>query len=195
MPMTHHQSEQNDSFERFRSYLRLLARVQLDGRLRAKIDPSDLVQQSLLQAHEAREQFRGTTDAQRAAWLRQILARNIAHSLRDLHRDKRDASRERSLQTAIESTSVRLEHWLANDDSSPSQQAQRQERMLLVAEAVEQLPKDQQSAIILRYWQGLKLAEIGKQMDRTTGAIAGLIQRGLKNLQDYLKHLGVESES
>lgn len=193
--MTTEQGEQNDDFERFRSYLRFLARVQLDGRLFAKIDPSDLVQQSLLQAHQARDQFRGKTDAERAAWLRQILVRNIAHSLRDLHREKRDVSQERSLQTAVDASSARLENWLASEEPSPSQKAQRQERMLLVADAVELLPEDQQTAIILRYWQGLKLAEIGEQLNRTTGSIAGLIQRGLKTLQENLKRLGVESES
>ena len=119
----------------------------------------------------------------------------LPHSARDLHRGKRDISRERSLQTAVDASSARLENWLAAEDLSPSQNAQRQERMLLIAEAVERLPDDQQTAIILRYWQGLKLAEIGEHLGRTTGSIAGLIQRGLKNLQGHLKELGVESES
>ena len=193
--MTPEPPEQIENFERFRSYLRFLARVQLDGRLQAKIDPSDLVQQSLLQAHQARDQFQGSTDAQRAAWLRQILVRNLTHTLRDLHRDKRDVARERSLDAAVEASSARLEQWLTSEDSSPSQNAQRQERMLLVAEAVETLPEDQQAAIILRYWQGLKLSEIAEQLERTTGSIAGLLQRGLQSLQDTLNRLGVESES
>ncbi len=193
--MTPEPPEQIENFERFRSYLRFLARVQLDGRLQAKIDPSDLVQQSLLQAHQARDQFQGTTDAQRAAWLRQILVRNLTHTLRDLHRDKRDVARERSLDAAVEASSARLEQWLTSEDSSPSQNAQRQERMLLVAEAVENIPEAQQTAIILRYWQGLKLTEIGDRMGRSAESVAGLLQRGLKSLQNHLKELGIDSRS
>src|SRR5438477_12692164 len=81
--------------ERFRDYLRLLARLQLDPRWQAKLDPSDIVQQTLLQAYEARDQFRGQSTAERAAWLRQILARVLANAVRDLSRAKRDAGWER----------------------------------------------------------------------------------------------------
>ena len=80
---------------RFRSYLRLLARLHLDPRLRGKVDPSDLVQQTLLQAYRARDSFRGHTQAELAGWLRRILARNLAHAVRDLTRGKRDVARER----------------------------------------------------------------------------------------------------
>ena len=181
----------HESLERFRSYLWLLARVQLAGRLRAKVDPSDLVQQTFLAAHRARGQFRGKTDAERAAWLRQILAHNLAHTLRDLHREKRDVSKERSLANSVEDSSARLELWLPAQDTLPIQNADRQERMLLVAEAIEQLPPNQQDAVILRYWQELKIEEIAEQLDCTPGSVAGLLQRGLKSLRKHLARLGV----
>ena len=172
---------------RFRSYLRFLARVQLDRRLQAKVDPSDIVQQSLLQAHQAREQFRGATDAERAAWLRQILSRTLAHALRDFQREKRDVAREVSLSQAMDASSARLERWLQADQSHPDQRAERNERMLLVSDALERLPPDQRDAIILRYWQGLPLQDIGDELHRSPRAIAGLLQRGLKTLRTSLK--------
>ena len=97
------------AFERFRKYLRLLAGLQISRRLRAKLDPSDLVQLTLLKAYQARAQFRGRTQAQLAAWLRQILARTLADAVRDLHRDKRDLDRERSLEAALTASSSRLD--------------------------------------------------------------------------------------
>ena len=178
-----------EAFEKFRSYLRFLARVQLDRRLQAKVDPSDIVQQSLLQAHQARDQFLGTTQAEQAAWLRQILARSMAHALRDFQREKRDVAREVSLSKALESSSIRLERWL-QVESHPDQRAERKERMLLVSEALEQLPTDQRDSIILRFWKGRSLQEIANEMDRTPRAVAGLLQRGLKTLRTNLKHLG-----
>src|SRR5579885_672319 len=99
--------------ERFRAYLRLLARLHLDPRLRGKLDASDVVQQTMLQAFQARAGFRGSTEAELAAWLRQILARNLAHAARDLGRDKRDVARERSLEQALGQSSHRLGLWLA----------------------------------------------------------------------------------
>src|SRR6516165_3886194 len=114
--------------ERFREYLRLLARVQMDPRLQGKLDPSDIVQQTLLEAFQKRDQFRGATDAERAAWLRRILAHNLADALRAFGRDKRDLDRERSLEESLRASSLRLERWLATGDASPSEQSERQER-------------------------------------------------------------------
>ena len=108
-------SGNDPSFEQFRSYLQLLARMNLDKQLAAKVDPSDIVQLTMLQAHQARDQFRGESDAQRAAWLRQILTRNLLHRVRDYHRDKRNISRERALQNAVDASSMCLERMLAID--------------------------------------------------------------------------------
>src|SRR5205823_11120070 len=113
------------ALERFRDYLLLLARAQLGDRLRGKLDPSDVVQQTLLDAHRQRGQFRGGTPAEMAAWLRRMLACNLADALRALGRQKRDAGRERSLEAALDESSGRLEAWLVAAGSSPSQHAQR----------------------------------------------------------------------
>jgi RNA polymerase sigma-70 factor (ECF subfamily) len=161
----------------------------LDRRLRAKLDPSDLVQQSLLQAHQAAEKFRGTTDAERAAWLRQILARNLARALRDFRRDRRDVAREVALDQAVDASSARLERWLVADDSSPSEKAAGHERVLAVADAVERLPEEQREAIVLRYWQEAKLSEIADALGRPTSTVADLLARGLKALRTHLGHL------
>jgi len=172
--------------QRFRSYLLVLARMKLDRKLRGKLDASDVVQQTLMEAHQALESFRGDDTAAQAAWLRQILARNLANAVRDLTRAKRDVHKERSLQTDIDASASHLEGWLAADRSSPSQHAERHEWALHLAEALAQLPESQRDAVLLRHFQGLALAEIGEQLECTTGAVTGLLQRGLKNLRKSL---------
>lgn len=184
--------EAHDSFpggeelERYRNYLRLLARVQVGARPAGKLDASDLVQQTLLEAYQRREQFRGGSDGERAAWLRTILARNVADAMRAQGRQKRDASRERSLEHELAQSSVRLGEWLAADGPTPSEHAQRHEQAVHLADALSRLPVDQREALVLHYWQGFSLAEVSARLERTTGSVAGLLKRGLKNLREQL---------
>jgi RNA polymerase sigma-70 factor (ECF subfamily) len=174
---------------RFRHYLLLLARVRLDPRLKGKLDASDIVQQTLLEAHRDLAQFRGRSPGEQAAWLRQILARNLANAARDLGRARRDVARERSLEAAVDESASRLEVWLAAEQSSPSQRAQRQERALRLAEALTRLPEAQREAVVLRHWHGWSLADIAARLGCTTAAVTGLLHRGLKNLRKQLQEL------
>jgi RNA polymerase sigma-70 factor (ECF subfamily) len=170
------------TLERFRDYLRLLAEMHLDPQLRRKLDASDLVQQTFLQAHQAQEQFRGQTDGERAAWLRQILARTMARAVRDLHCARRDVDLERSL----EQSSLRLESWLAAEQSSPSAEAMRNEQLLQLSAALAGLPAAQREAVVLHYWHGWSAADIGRQLGRSPSAAAGLLKRGLQQLRGQL---------
>ncbi len=172
--------------ERFREYLYLLARAQVEPPLRGKLDLSGVVQQTLLEAHQARDQFRGQTETQQAAWLRKILAHNLTDEARRLGAAARDVARERSLEAALEESACRLEAWLAAEQSSPSQQAVRNEQMLRLAEALAQLPPDQRLAVELHHLQGHTLAEVAERMGRTKGAVASLLHRGIEKLRGWL---------
>jgi RNA polymerase sigma-70 factor, ECF subfamily len=175
-----------DALERFRHYLLLLAWHQLGRQARGRPEASDVVQQTLLEAHRKREQFRGTTDAERAAWLRQMLAFNLADALRHLGRGKRDAARERSLERELEQSSIRLGSWRAAEQTSPSEQAVRHEEAVRVAAILAQLPEANREAVVLRYYEGLSLDEISARLGRTPAAVAGLLKRGLKQLRATL---------
>jgi RNA polymerase sigma-70 factor (ECF subfamily) len=120
------------------------------------------------------------------AWLRRILANNLADELRKLAAGKRDLGRERPLEAELDRTSARLAGWLAADQSSPSEQAQRNEQELALAEALAELPQAQREALVLQHWHGWSMAEIAVHLGRTRAAVAGLIKRGLQQLRERL---------
>lgn len=142
--------------EEYRGYLGVLAKMHLDVRLRAKLDPDDVVNQTFLEAIQQEDQFKGSTEAQRKAWLRQMLLHNVLDAVRHFRRKKIDVK----LEQAIERSSYRLIDSLAADQSTPSQRAVRNEELHRLAQAVSELPQDQQDAVILHHLHELTLAEV-----------------------------------
>ena len=171
-----------ESLEKYRDYLRLLARMEMDPRIQAKLDPSDLVQQTLLKAYQALGQFRYRGEAEVAAWLRKILVNSLIDAARQFGTAGRDVNLERSL----EESASRLEAWLGAQDSSPSEQAERNELLLRLAGALDRLPPDQRTAVELKHLRGQSLQAIGQQMGRSVTAVAGLLRRGIGRLQAVL---------
>src|SRR5262249_47497652 len=131
--------------------------------------------------------FHGRTREELAAWLRQILARNLANALRDFRRDKRDVAREQALEDLAAASSAQVEAWLAAEQSSPSQRAERKEETTRVVEALEGLPAPQREVVLLRHLHGWSLAAISQQVGRTPSAVASLLHRGLVELRARLK--------
>lgn len=187
--MTEPEPGPGDELGRYRDYLLLLARHLVPPRLRPKCDPSDVVQQTLLEAHRDRGQYRGS-DAELAGWLRQILARNLANLGREFDRQKRDVRREESLEGALEASSARLEAWLADGEAAPPEQAERNERLLRLAGALAALPEPQRQAVELRYLRGWSLKAIAEHLARSEPAVAGLLHRGMRQLRELLRDDG-----
>lgn len=172
--------------EKYRDYLRLLARLQLSPRLRSKVDESDVVQQAILEAHKCRKQFRGTTEADRLAWLRTILANMLARIGRSFSTGTRDIQKERSLEAALELSSSRFQSMLTTDQTSPSGHAVRGEEMVRLARALNQLAEDQRSVVELHHLQGFSVTEVAERMGKTRPAVAGLLFRGLNKLRELM---------
>jgi RNA polymerase sigma-70 factor, ECF subfamily len=175
------------ALEAYRNYLHVLANLQLNPRAARVMDASDIVQQTLLEAHQARARFHGKNGGQLAAWLREILACNLRDALRTAGRDCRDVARQQSLEASLGASSQRLGEWLAADQSSPSMQAERNEQAVLLANALTALPEAQRAALILQHWHGWTLDQIAKELGRTPAAVAGLLKRGLQHLRKALQ--------
>ncbi|MCI0458025.1 MAG: sigma-70 family RNA polymerase sigma factor [Gemmataceae bacterium] len=165
----------------FRESLRVQAEVLLIPIpiLRGAVDPSDVVQQTLLRAYERLDQFGGHTRGEMAAWLRAILVRAIQNKIRSIHPCI-------SLDAALGGSSARLKRFLAADDSSPQERAAREEDTFRLSEAVAQLPEDQRRAVELKHLLGWKVKAIAHEMGRTEHAVAGLLRRGLDRLRELL---------
>jgi RNA polymerase sigma-70 factor (ECF subfamily) len=176
----------------YRGYLRALAHIELGRRLQGKVDPSDIVQQSLLEAHQDLAALKGRTEAELVAWLRTILTRNLLNTARDFDAQKRDIRRERSMAQQVEDSSVRLDRFLASEQTSPSQKVVRAEDAERLATALAALPDDQRTAVILKHFHDWSLAEIAENMDRSTLSVAGLLKRGLKKLRQVMDETEVE---
>lgn len=172
--------------EHYRDYVRMLARVHLHQALIAKLDASDLAQETLVKAHAKQAQFRGVTNAEMMAWLRAILANTIAETARRFGGPQRDID----LEAALEQSSGQLEGWLADLHSGPEELAQRNEGLLRLAHALAQLLPAERSALELHYVHGQSISEIGQVLGRTAHAVAGLLRRGLEKLRELLGSRG-----
>jgi RNA polymerase sigma-70 factor, ECF subfamily len=173
---------------RYRDWLRLVARGPLERRLQSKFDASDVVQQALLEACRGLAQFRGNTEAELLAWLRQVLAHALAHEVRRFHGTQaRDLGRELSLEQELAESSQRLQDLLAASGPSPSQHAAQREESLALADVLARLPADYREVIVLRDLEGLSHDEVARRMGRGVGAVRMLWVRALARLRRELE--------
>ena len=172
--------------ELYRNYLNMLADSQLDQKLRARVSPSDVVQETMLEAHRDFQQFRGRSQAEFAAWLRQILVNNLARMIeRHVLTRKRDVRRQVSIDQVKESVerSTVLANVLAGREETPSVHLERHERAVVLANLMQQLPDHYRQVLVLRNLQGLSFQEVASQLERTEPATKMLWMRAVKKLR------------
>ena len=176
----------DELFAACRSYLGVLARAQIETWLRAKVDASDLVQETLLEAHRDFERFTGQTDQEWLAWLRRIMTHNAADFVRRYKGTaKRSAKRERPIvRRQQQSTFMAIDPVAPGD--TPSQQLILADRQLALTEALAQLTPDYQEVVMLRNVQRLPFDEVAQRMGRSRPAVQMLWMRALKKLQESL---------
>jgi RNA polymerase sigma-70 factor (ECF subfamily) len=172
--------------QRYREFIRLVVRCRSPGQLRARLDSSDLVQETLLQAAQHIGQFQGHAEEEWRAWLGRIAQREVIHQAR-LHLDAAKRARSREQPLASGSGLSRLDQWLAHSQTSPSLAAMRQERVVLLSEALARLPEDWREVLVLRHLEGLEFPAVGERMGRSAGAVRVLWVRALKRLREEIE--------
>jgi RNA polymerase sigma-70 factor (ECF subfamily) len=167
--------------------LTLLARAQIGQRLQGKADPADVVQETFIEALRDLPGFRGDTPGSFLAWLRQILARNLANLVRRYYGTQaRDLHLEQQLSVALDHSSSALEAALAAPQSTPSEQVADAELTLRVADTLARLPDDYRDVLVLRHLEELTFPQLAQRMGRTVDSVEKLWVRGLARLRQLL---------
>lgn len=172
----------------YRDYLLGIAVARLDPRIRARCNPSDVVQETLLEAFRDFHQFRGGLEREFLAWIRQILANNLARMVEvHLLTDKRDLRRERRIEPLPNASSSRLEnrdHWFTDNGASPSSALQKKEQLSAVLERISRLPSNYRDVLILRHIEDLSFDEVASRLGKSAGAVRMIWLRALEQLRD-----------
>jgi RNA polymerase sigma-70 factor (ECF subfamily) len=171
----------------YRNYLQLVARTQINQHLTIRVNPSDIVQETFLQACHAFGQFEGTTEAELLAWLRRILVSRLISTFRaHLSAKKRDVRRQRSLEQMthdMDRSTQLVEAALIAQGSTPSLHVQRRELAALVADRVAELPAQYREVIILRSLEGRTFEDIAERTGGTADAARRLWVRAVGRLR------------
>lgn len=174
--------------ESFRNYLRALARAWIHRSLRAKVDESDVVQETLANAHERFGQFGGGSERELAAWLRKALARNLLNVARHFRAQARDVDREASLETLLKESSAALGALVpVAAGTSPSAGARRREAGVLLADALAKLSDDHRDVITLRSLNEMDWEDVAWEMGRSVEAVRKLWVRALASLKPIVE--------
>ena len=180
--------ELGDLLEMYRNYLRVLASTQIGNRLRRRLSPSDVVQDTMLAAHRDFPQFRGQSEREFLAWLRKVLLNTIHHAV-DTHvkAQRRDIRREVSIEkvgAALGRSSLNLAGLLADPGPSPSTPIRREESAVALANQLARLKSEYRDVIVLRNLQGMSFEEVAERMERTSGAVRMLWLRAIEKLRE-----------
>lgn len=176
--------------ERFRPMLVTLVETMLPASLRSHLEASDLVQHTLMEAHSNAALLATLGEGPIFSWLRKALKNNLLDAIKHLKTQKHDI--RRILRTTeLDESFIRLEHLFVAGDTSPSEIAQRNEQISIMLAAIQELPDNQRTAIIMKHLRGHSLKEVAKAIGLSESATAGLLHRGRQQLvrcMEYANH-------
>jgi RNA polymerase sigma-70 factor (subfamily 1) len=173
----------------YRDYLETLTFIQVDPQLLSKFSISDIIQKTLLEAWKEIAKMEALDDARRKQKLRTMLIHNLLDEIEHWRNRGHDVNREQVPGTAVDESKRRIEGWKIAEETPPLDHMVKMEDKLRLLEALSKIDPRQREALILQKYHGWKLVQIAKYMGCTTGAVAGLHSRGLKELRKLLPDL------
>src|SRR5437773_120571 len=179
----------NEIFARHRDRLRRMVEMRLDGRLQARIDASDVIQDAYLEVSQRLDEYLNNPTLPFFLWLRLVVGEQITNLHRHhLGAQRRDAGREVSLyrEALPAASSAALAAQLLGKHTSPTQAAIRAERLLRLQEALNALDPIDREILSLRHFEELTRAEAAQALGIEEAAAAKRYVRALKRLKDTL---------
>jgi RNA polymerase sigma-70 factor (ECF subfamily) len=173
--------------EYYRPYLRLLAKLQVATRLKKELDASDIVQETFLDAARDFRQFRGNSEPEFLAWLKRLLAANVADTHRRfLGTQKRNVLQESQVLKMLNQSSALIDQRIMDRAGSPSSVAARSEQAVRLAAALERLRPAYHDVILLHHFQGLEFQQVAEQLGRSVHSVKNLWLRALVALRGQM---------
>jgi RNA polymerase sigma-70 factor (ECF subfamily) len=167
-----------------RRYLLLVANQDLTPAIWAKVAPSDIVQETLLEAGRDFLRFRGATEEELLGWLRQMLQNNVANVYRHFNAEKRQVDREVSLEDVAADAFLHNAH---HPIETPSMHAQAHEQDEQLGRAIRQLPEHYRQVLFLHTSEDLTFVQIAEKLGSTPDAVRKLWGRALEELAKLLE--------
>ena len=156
-------------FQRHRARLRALVAARMSPALRSRAEAEDIVQETYLEASKQFATFTPEVPQAFYRWLTRIAGFKLKEAERALRAKKRGMPEHLHGEPPAE-------------QSTATGRAQRGERAVLIAEAIDRLPASQAEALRHRYLEGCSLAETAERVGRSEAAVKALVGRGLTAL-------------
>ena len=191
------QAALHDLLERFRPQLKMMIRMRLNPRLRARVDDSDVLQDAFLYASKRLPDYLADPRSPFLLWLRQITSRKLV----DLHRKHLGASADAGLEVSLnraripQASSVYLAAHLAGGQTSPSGIAVRHETEAALERALNAMDETDREIISMRHYEGLSNTEVAQEIGIEPAATSKRYVRALQRLQKILTKLGIDPAS
>jgi RNA polymerase sigma-70 factor (ECF subfamily) len=179
---------QNELFQMYRQRLKRMIALRMDQRLHARFDPSDVVQDALVEANLQLLEYCQERPLPFYPWLRQIAFSRLL----DLHRQhilaqKRSVDREEHAVPALPDASVlELAQRLLGTGTTPSGKLMRAERRQRVQAALQELPERDREILVLRYLEKLSTSEMAAVLGISEGAVKVRHVRALERIRVLL---------